>query len=83
MKEWLVSFQRSSVAQNNHPEKLLHRVLSKSRVLMLRSERVISMWLERLRTRTQEKNGTKTPQEPKSFSEDYWGRLKKKKGEEK
>ncbi len=80
-KEWLVALQRSSVAQNNHPEKLLQRVLSKTRIFMLRSERVVGAWLERLRTRTQEKNGTKIPQEPKSFSEDYWGRLKKKKGE--
>ncbi len=79
MKEWLVLLQRSSVAQNNHPEKLLQRILSKTRIFMLRSERVVSTWLERLRTRTQEKNGTKIPQEPKSFSEDYWGRLKKKK----
>ncbi|MDO8654840.1 MAG: hypothetical protein Q7R48_00180 [bacterium] len=80
-KEWLVLLQRSSVAKNNHPEKLLQRVLSKTRVFMLRSERVVSTWLERLRIRTQEKNGTKIPQSPKSFSEDYWGRLKKKKGE--
>lgn len=80
VKEWLVSLQRSSVAQNNHPEKLLQRILSKTRIFMLRSERIVSGWLERLRTRTQEKNGTKTPQSPKSFSEDYWGRLKKRKG---
>ena len=80
-KELLVSLQRSSVAQNNHPEKLLHRVLSKTRVFILRSERVVSTWLERLRKRTQKKNGAKIPREPKSFSEDYWGKLKRKKGE--
>ncbi len=78
-KEWLVSLQRSSVAQNNHPEKLLHRILSKTRIFMLRSERLVSTWLEHLRTRTQEKNQTKVPQEQKNFSEDYWGQLKKKK----
>ncbi|MBI4122885.1 MAG: hypothetical protein HY458_00790 [Parcubacteria group bacterium] len=83
MKAWFVSLQRSSVAQNNHPEKLLHRILSKTRIFMLRSERVVGTWLERLRTRTQEKNGKKVPQKPKSFSEDYWGRLRKKKKEEK
>ena len=49
---------------------------------MLRSERIVSTWLERLRTRTQEKNGTKTPQEPKTFSEDYWRQLKNKKRDE-
>ncbi len=81
VKEWLTSFQRSSVAQNNHPEKLLHRGLSKTRIFMLRSERLVSTWLERLRIRTQEKNQTKTIQEQKNFSEDYWGQLKNKKGE--
>ena len=78
-QEWLYSFRRSAVAQNNHPEKLLHRMLSKTRVIMLRSERQVSTWLERLRKNTQEKNQTKTQHEHKSFSEDYWGKLKKKK----
>ncbi|HEY4476123.1 MAG TPA: hypothetical protein VI954_01255 [Candidatus Paceibacterota bacterium] len=79
VKEWLISLQRSSVAQNNHPEKLLHRILSRTRIFMLRSEHLVSTWLERLRIRTQEKNQTKISQEQKNFSEDYWGQLKNKK----
>ena len=50
------------------PEKLLHKVLTKTRVLALKTDDKTSAWLENLRERSQEKEGR--------FKEAYWNQLR-------
>ena len=59
----------------NSPELLLQKVLSQARVLSLKTEARISMWLEQLRKRAREKkNGTG------EFADNtYWKKLRRKK----
>ena len=50
------------------PEKLLHKVLSKTRVLALKTDSKTSAWLENLRERSQQKEGR--------FKDAYWSKLR-------
>lgn len=52
-------------------ELLLQRILSKFRILTLRTENKTSTWLGKLRQRSLKKK--------KTFSDDYWRKLKKRK----
>lgn len=52
-------------------EALLHRVLSKFRILTLKTESKTADWLKELREKSIEKKN--------SFRDDYWQRLRKKK----
>lgn len=55
------------------PDVLLQNVLSKTRIVALKTESKTGEVLEKLRKKSQEKNGN-----PK-FSDDYWKKLRKKK----
>ena len=53
------------------PEKTLHKALSKTRILALKTENKTGSWLEQMRARSQEKK--------ENLSDDYWKQLKKRK----
>lgn len=50
-------------------EKALHKALSKTRILALKTENKTGTWLEQMRARSQEKK--------ENLSDDYWKQLKK------
>ena len=53
------------------PEKTLHKALSKTRILALKTENKTGSWLEQIRARSREKK--------ENLSDDYWKQLKKRK----
>ena len=53
-------------------ERILHKVLSKIRILTLKTENKTAGWLNRLRRRSLEKSIEKK----KNFSDDYWKKLR-------
>ncbi len=52
-------------------EKYLHKILSKIRILTLKTDNKTSIWLQKLRQKSQERT--------KSFSDDYWKKVRGKK----
>ena len=53
------------------PDKTLHKALSKTRILALKTENKTGSWLEQIRARSREKK--------ENLSDDYWKQLKKRK----
>ena len=71
--------QQSAVGQSYAPEKLLHRILSKIRVFILRIERQVALRLENLRKRSKARTNNNNGEKPQdSFDDNYWEQLKKK-----
>jgi hypothetical protein len=65
----LISQLKEKIFKDFSFELLLHKLLSKIRILALRTENKISHWLLELRQKKIEKKN--------NFSEDYWDKLKK------
>ena len=77
VKPFVDQAKQSQLFQRHTPEKVLHKTLSRARILALKMENKTAFWLEKLRMRAQEKNSM--PQEEKKLPGDYWERLKPKK----
>jgi len=63
--------KKSEVVKGFTPDVLLHKTLSKVRVLTLKTECKTADWLKDLRQKSIEKK--------KSFSDDYWKKIKRNK----
>ena len=65
--------QDSKALQLASPDMILQNLLSKTRIVAMKTESKTGQMLERMRKESKERNGN-----PK-FSDDYWKKLKKKK----
>ncbi len=61
--------KKSGLFQKVSPEKILHRTLSKVRVLTLKTDHKTSSWLQRLREKSQKKKF--------GSSDNYWKQIRK------
>lgn len=77
VKPFWEQLKQSQVFQRHAPEKVLHKTLSRARVLALKMENKTAFWLEKLRVRAQKKNGIVQEEEKKKLPGDYWEQLKK------
>lgn len=66
---------KSEKLESLNPEKLLHKALSKTRILALKTDSKTSAWLENLRERSQQKEG--------KFKDAYWSKLRQSKKSQK
>ena len=78
MQSFVEQFKQSKLFQRHAPEKVLHKTLSRARIVALKMENKIALWLEKLRMRAQKKNGA-VQEEEKKLPGDYWEHLKGKK----
>ncbi len=77
VKPFWEQLKQSQVFQRHAPEKILHKTLSRTRILALKMEHKTALWLEKLRVRAQKKNGIVQEEEKKKLPGDYWEQLKK------
>ena len=67
-KEWLSKAKESSFLRNFSFEIFLQKILTKVRLLTLKTDNKTSNWLQRLRARGQKKNNDET--------DNYWQQIK-------